>query len=482
MPVLALLVAVAATSCPSATFVTYEWGRPAVVNWTERTPTQVRSHSVLNQTLIVDTTVDLRPDGTASHATSQRTSFGEPADKPVTRELGEGAVFWSDFVTASLEQTLIRARALDQAKVTVPGASLWADKRAELEVERIHPTDWVVSVNKKRYEVLTDEAGCLLSATLGDRGVVIERRDDFTREQYPLWTAYGPPPDHAYDAADVAIKAPQGHTLAATFTEPRHHKGKLSAVVFITGISPHERNGGTAPFTPFRDLADTLTRAGFAIVRADDRGIGKSTGDSKNYTSFDKADDTQSQIAWLRARKEIDPKWIFVVGYSEGGTIASIVSGRDPTLAGMVSIAGDGVPPIELARYQTEIAVMADPAIAPADKQKEIEKQMAEHLTPHETSFMGLDPIALVRKVNQPALFLQGGNDLHVPPRSAERLANALRAAGNRDVTVQVFPAMGHMIVPDPVGLASYWVMAPGHLVYPPLQEAIVRWLLAHAQ
>ena len=479
---LSLLLATSVATCPSAAFVTYEGDKIAAVTWTERSATELRSHSVLNQTLIVDSTVALRPDQSATHDEARHTVFGSPGDKPVARDAGPGAIFWSDFVPSGLEQAVLRARAVGAAKTTVTGDSLWADKHTELEVERRDPTDWVVRVNRKRYEILTDEHGCMLSATLPDRGVVIERRTDLSRAQYPLWTPYGAPPDHAYQASDVSIHAPQGHTLAGTLTRPLHARRRLPAVVFITGISPHERNCGTAPFMPFRDLADTLTRAGVATLRFDDRGVAKSTGDYKTITISDKADDVQTAVAWLRARKDIDPKRIFLVGYSEGGTIAPMVAGRDPTLAGIVTIAGDGVPPWELARYQIEAAVMADPSVAPADKQKEIEKELADPLTPHEKSFMDSDPIQLARKVKVPALITQGGSDLHVPPRSAERLAWAMRESGNRDVTVRLFAGMSHLIVPDPVGLAAFWVMAPGYVTFPALQETIAQWIAAHAR
>jgi hypothetical protein len=52
--------------------------------------------------------------------------------------------------------------------------------------------------------------------------------------------------------------------LAGTFTVPAH-KDSIAAAVLITRLSPHERNNGDAPWMPFRNIADALTRAGIMI-------------------------------------------------------------------------------------------------------------------------------------------------------------------------------------------------------------------------
>src|SRR5690242_16452610 len=132
MIALALIVSATFATCPSAAFVTLEGDHIAAVTWTERSATQVRSHSVLNQTLIVDSTVELRPDATASKSTAVHQVYGDAPDMNVSRDLGTGAVFWSDFVASSLEQVVLRAHQLGIKTATIPGASLWTDRRTEL--------------------------------------------------------------------------------------------------------------------------------------------------------------------------------------------------------------------------------------------------------------------------------------------------------------------------------------------------------------
>lgn len=80
----------------------------------------------------------------------------------------------------------------------------------------------------------TNEQGCLLSATMPDFGVVIERRTGFSASNYPLWPPYSAPPDRAYTAQDVSVHATQGHVLAGTFTAPMR-KSRIPAVLTPTG-------------------------------------------------------------------------------------------------------------------------------------------------------------------------------------------------------------------------------------------------------
>jgi len=464
-------------TCSGALLI-LEHGKLAGAIWEQRTPAQVHTHVVLMQSLSVDSIIDLRPDQTASKSSTILEMAGDKPSTPKEHSLGEGAVYWSDMNITSVEQAVLHARAVGDKEEKFQGASLFSDARNDITVGRIDATDWEVQARNKKYLVLTDENGCMLAATLPEYGVVIERHPDFKPEQYPVWAPYAAPPDGAYSAKEVNIPAPQGHVLAGTLTTPPA-KGPVPAAVLITGLSPSERNGGSPPWMPLRDISDAVTRAGIAVLRVDDRGIGESTGDHKPSTTFDEADDVASEVAWLRKQPGIDPKRIVLVGYSEGGLIAPMVASKDPSIAAVVALDGPGTSGAELARYQIENAIMQDPSIAPADKEKEIRKQLAEELTPREKSVLGIDPIEYAKKVRAPALIIQGGNDLHVPIRSAERIAFAMRSNGNQDVTVRIFPGISHSMLPDPGGVSSGWVYLPAFQTTPEILDSITSWLSA---
>jgi len=483
----ALVLAMAATAHPGPTasvsrgpdaFLTFEKGELVAVDWIERTGSRLHTRSILTQSMVIDATIELRGDETAVRDSVVVTVPGREPGNVTRRELGEGAIYWSDMIPSSVEQAVRRARVLGGDSVRVTAANLYRDTRGDVEVDRVDATDWVVRYNHKRYEVLTDENGAMLSATLPEFGVTIERRRDFRPEQYPLWPPYAAPPDGAYRAREVRIPAPQGHALAGTLTTPPG-RGPFPAAVLITGLSPHNRNNGDPPWMPLRDIADALSRRGIAVLRVDDRGVGESTGDHGPSTTFDEANDVRTEISYLRSLPGIDGRRIALAGYSEGGLIAPMVAARDSALAAIVTLAGPGVPGLEVGRYQVEAAVDADPSIPVARRGAEIAKQLTEGLTPREQTYLTIDPLPYAREVRCPALIIQGGADLHVPLRSAERLAAAMRAGGNRDVTVRIFPGVSHSLLPDPNGLNSGWPSLPGFLTSPDLLRVMAEWMEA---
>ena len=91
-----------------------------------------------------------------------------------------------------------------------------------------------------------------------------------------------------------------GVTLAATLTIPQG-KGPFPAVVLITGSGPQDRDESLMGHKPFLVLSDYLTRHGIAVLRADDRGVAKSTGNFATATTADFATDAEAGVAYLRA-------------------------------------------------------------------------------------------------------------------------------------------------------------------------------------
>ncbi len=468
-----------AWATPDTAFLTYESGALVGANWIQRRGQYVRLLSVLMQSAVRDSRIELGDGGTEVHSSTQTANAGQDAGEPVERAIGDGMIFWSDQIPGSLEQAVLRAKALGTRESRITASSLCRDTRITVSVERTDSTDWVVTCNHKRYEVFTSADGHLLSATLPEFGVTIERHVNFKPEAYPLWPPRAAAPGARYRAEEIRIEAPEGHVLAGTLTTPPG-LGPFPAAVLITGLSANNRNNGEPPWMPLRDIADALSRHGVAVLRVDDRGVAESTGDRASSTTFDEANDVRTEVRWLRSRRGVDPRRIALVGYSEGGLIAPMVAATDSTIACIVTLAGPGLPGPDIARYQIEAAVVRDSSIAPTSREAEIQRQLSDSLTARERSYLSIDPLAYARRVRCPALILQGGTDLHVPPRSAERLAWAMRAAGNGDVSVRVFAGLSHSFLPDPIGLNSGWAALPGFMTSPQVLRAITDWTTAH--
>ena len=142
-----------------------------------------------------------------------------------------------------------------------------------------------------------------------------------------------------------------GVHLAGTLTLPSDKKVS-AAVILISGSGPQNRDEEMFGHKPFLVIADYLTRHGIAVLRYDDRGTFKSTGNNLKATSFDFADDAEAAIDYLRTRKEIDAKHIGIIGHSEGGFIAPVVASRRNDVAFIVLLAGPGIRTIDFLPIQ----------------------------------------------------------------------------------------------------------------------------------
>ena len=88
------------------------------------------------------------------------------------------------------------------------------------------------------------------------------------------------------------------------------------------------------------------------MLRVDDRGVGKSTGNLQQSTLEDLTGDVLTGIGYLKSRKEIDPQRIGLVGHSEGALVAPLAVSRSSSVAFIVMLAGPAVKGEELLHAQ----------------------------------------------------------------------------------------------------------------------------------
>jgi uncharacterized protein len=129
----------------------------------------------------------------------------------------------------------------------------------------------------------------------------------------------------------------------------------------ITASGQQERDSqipvaGLEGYRPFRQIAEHLATRGIAVLRVDDRGVGGSTGREslESTTTSGCAEDTRAQIAFLRARRDIDPERIALMGHGEGGSIAPMVAASDPLVRSVVLMAAMGKTGLEVNLDQQE--------------------------------------------------------------------------------------------------------------------------------
>jgi hypothetical protein len=232
----------------------------------------------------------------------------------------------------------------------------------------------------------------------------------------------------------------------------------------ITGSGPQDRDQTVLGHKPFLVLADHLTRLGIAVLRYDDRGVGKSTGSFPASTTLDFADDVRAAVRHLRVHSEVDSARIGLLGHSSGALEASLVAAESEDIAFLVMIAGPGVPGNEVIRKQATLLLEASGASRKAIKRDDalrqallkavaessagdnpvdiIEQGLANYLaelpeneraaakpdaatlkqfeacaTPWFRFMLSHDPRPVLRRVSCPVLAIYGELDIQVPPK-----------------------------------------------------------------
>src|ERR1035437_2728136 len=181
-----------------------------------------------------------------------------------------------------------------------------------------------------------------------------------TNKPVELNRPQNPKKPYPYKEEEVTVQNKDANvTLAGTFTYPE--KGKnFPVVVLITGSGPQDRDEAILGHRPFLVLSDYLTRHGIAVLRCDDRGIAKSTGNFSSATTKDFATDALACVEYLKTRKEVDKKHIGLIGHSEGGIIAPMVANQTKDVSFIVLMAGPGISGKKILELQSKLIAKAE--------------------------------------------------------------------------------------------------------------------------
>ena len=286
-------------------------------------------------------------------------------------------------------------------------------------------------------------------------------------------------------------------TLRGELVRRRDLEGDLPTVVFVSGSGPQDRLGfvpGSSIDVGSHELHDHLARAGFNVIRVDDRGVGDSElGDTATPGYLAEVDDARRTLAVAAATPGVDPAEIIIMGHSAGALTALVLanerigkSRRRP--AALVLLAGTGRNLKEVIydqiRGSREDAAEADAAVESAKKIHAAVERDGELPAASEPARMWMkeifayDPAALLRAVRVPVLVAQGAKDFQVHPiRDYESLAAALPS--HKKSTARRFDGLDHLFKPEP-GRSSVGHYADlSRRVDPDFLDFVRDWLLA---
>lgn len=348
-----------------------------------------------------------------------------------------------------------------------------------------------------RFEGRLSDDGTSLDGTWrqggGELPLTLERVDEVEERPRPQ----EPEPPFPYRVEEVSFpNEDAGIELAGTLTLPEGD-GPFPAVALVTGSGPQNRNEELMGHKPFLVLADHLTRAGIAVLRYDDRGVGESEGEFGAATSEDFAGDALAAIAYLESLDEVARERTGLLGHSEGGLVAPMAANRSDAVDFVVMLAGTGLTGQEILHLQGRLIAEANGAAPEAiDMNQEVQRKIfaalreeetleaarermrrvleeaVSEMTPEQRAAAGIggdaeqwkerqieqvtspwfrffltyDPVPALERLDVPVLAVNGGKDLQVPPdENLSTIRAALERGGNPDYTVNELPGLNHL-------------------------------------
>ncbi|MDR2968821.1 MAG: alpha/beta hydrolase [Tannerellaceae bacterium] len=334
-----------------------------------------------------------------------------------------------------------------------------------------------------------------------------------SRKPFEVNRPQEPRPPYPYKEEEVTFQnSGAGIKLSGTLTLPNGN-GTFPAVILVTGSGSQNRDEEMMGHKPFLVIADYLTRRGIAVLRYDDRGVGRSEGDFEKAFISDFADDAAAAIAFLKSRKEIDPKKTGAIGHSEGGAVVTLLAAKQiPSF--IITLAGVGVAGREVLRSQREAIFKASGAqqnyidsynatmakaedmllaasnFDQADMEQQLktlfaqtplagqEKTVLKQLSmPVFRSLLLFDPAVCFKEIRCPVLALNGAKDLQVVPSLNLEGFRKITTNGNKQVTVREYPGLNHLFQTTATGLPTEYNQLE-ETFSPTVMKDISEWIL----
>jgi len=243
-------------------------------------------------------------------------------------------------------------------------------------------------------------------------------------------------------------------------------EGPFPSVVLVHGSGPHDADETIGPNKPFRDLAQSLSARGIAVLRYEKRSHAGLLPSHATYTVNEETiDDARAAVALLTRTPKIDGKRIYVAGHSLGGMLAPRIAAKNPSVAGLIILAGNTRPfeelvleqmkkrgtPKQIADAEAMVKAVRDPKLSDGDW---VECAGARLPGSYFLDLRGYHPAAAAAALTVPMLVLQGERDIQV---TLDDFAGWQAALGKRPgVTLKRYPTLTHLFMPGIGAPADY--------------------------
>lgn len=327
---------------------------------------------------------------------------------------------------------------------------------------------------------------------------------------------------------EVVFKSPDGRiTYGGTLTYPKGKK-KYPAIVVLSGTGMQDRDGLMSGHKMYLEIANEISNNGYAVLRLDDRGVGKTTGVYETATTEDFANDALLAIQYLKTVPSIKSNKIGLMGHSEGGAAMSIAAAKSHDVSFLISLSGvamsgfdsqivqneglvkaSKLPDYDKARANEINRLMFSTALKYADssnmevklnetyqtwKTKDdvyfktlnikfdhfrfpIYSYVQNSIGPWYRYFIKYDAKKTLAQIKVPVLAINGDKDVLVPGHAnLENWKNYIATGGNSLVETHLIPNLNHLLLPCTI-CDNAEIPTIKSSVSPVALGIIVRWL-----
>ncbi len=185
-----------------------------------------------------------------------------------------------------------------------------------------------------------------------------------------------------------------------------------------------------------------LVQRGFAVLRFDKRGVGKSGGEYSKASGHMtlQAGDLVAAVDFIKGDSRIDASRIGLMGQSQAGWVVPEAAVRSPDVSFVILTSGPTVT-IQQANYWDQIADDESLSIA----------ELEEIFRQFEPSGADLDPRAHIEQLRVPGLWIYGADDRIIPSGPSAEILEEVVTTLAKPFTIMIFPGVGHGI------RTNYW-------------------------
>lgn len=342
--------------------------------------------------------------------------------------------------------------------------------------------------------LVTCERGALTVSMAIDGNGILQGLALLAPDGAPSWTppAYANP--RKFEEQEVML-GPDELPVPGTLSLP-HGRGKRPGVVLLPPMGPLDRDETSGANKPLKDLAWGLASRGVAVLRFDmvTYAHSQQVATRRDFTMTDEyMPYAIAAIHLLQQQSGVDPTQVFTLGHSMGGKVASRVAAAEPSIAGLVIMAGDTQPmqrsAVRVARYLAQLSPgpESEAAVEMMIRQAAlVDSPELSSSTPASELPFGLsgaywldlrsyDPVATAAALDKPMLILQGGRDYQVTveddfSRWKESLSH------RSEVMLRIYEADNHLFFSG-TGPSTPAEYEPAQHVDPAVVADIAKWL-----